>query len=211
MKFSTFGVAVVASIFAVAMVQSAAGDMPRVSPAVGKPLAAAEKLLQASPPDYKAALDMVHAAQAVPNRAPIDDYFINQFLGQISVGMKDNTTAATSFEAVADSPLIDQDTNKAVLLKNALIISTAANHYRKAIGYGAKLSAIEPLKYNLQGYLAVDYYNLHDDAHARDYAQKSLDAAKAAGEQPDSNAQTVLTGLSKSNTQTVKRKARKHH
>src|SRR5262249_54367127 len=126
-------------------------------------------------------------------------------------GMKDNAGAAASFEAVADSPLIEQDPNKPALLKNALILSTAANHYRKAIGYGDKLSTLGPLKHNLQGYLAVDYYNIHDDAHARDYAQKALDGAKAAGDEPDKNAQTVLAGLAKSSTRTVVRKSRRRH
>jgi hypothetical protein len=213
MKFGMFGMGTVVSLLTLAMVQHASGQASamNVSPAVGKPLAGAQKLMQASPPDYKSALDMVHTAQAVPNRTPTDDYFINQFLGQIAAATKDNATAAARFETVADSPMLDQDTNKAALLQNALILSTAASHYRKAISYGEKLSALGPLKHNLQGYLAVDYYNIHDDAHARDYAQKALDGAKAAGDQPDPNATTVLAGLAKSGTRTVVRKSRKHH
>ena len=213
MKFRIFRTGALASLLTLAMVQYASGQAGgmNVSPAVGKPLAEAQKLMNASPPDYRSALDMVHTAQAVPNRTPTDDYFINQFLGQIAAATKDNATAAARFESVADSPMIEQDANKPALLQNALILSTAASHYRKAIGYGAKLSALGPLKHNIQGYLAVDYYNIHDDAHARDYAQKAVDGAKAAGEQPDPNAATVLAGLAKSGTRTVVRKSRKHH
>lgn len=213
MKFGTFGMGAVAFLLSLAMVQYASGQAGsmNVSPAVGKPLADAQKLMKASPPDYKSALDMVHVAQAVPNRTPTDDYFINQFLGQIAAATKDDATAAARFESVADSPMLEQDANMAALLQNAIILSTAANHYRKAIGYGEKLTALGPLKYSLQGYLAVDYYNIHDDAHARDYAQKALDGAKAAGDQPDPNAKTVLTSLAKAGTRTVVRKSRKHH
>ena len=213
MKFELFGAGAFVGLLTATIIQCAAAESSamNVSPAVGRPLAEAQKLMKASPPDFKSALDLVHTAQAVPNRTPVDDYFINQFSGQIAAGMNDNAGAAASFEAVADSPLIEQDPNKPALLQNALILSTAANRYRKAIGYGQKLSVLGPLKYNIQGYLAVDYYNIHDDALARDYAQKALDGAKAAGEKPDQNAQTVLTGLSKSGTRTVVRKIRKHH
>ena len=211
MNFRIFGASALATLLTMGAVPSAfAADDLKVSPAVGKPLAEAQKFVQASTPDYKSALDLVHSAQAIPNRTPIDDYFINQFLGQISGATKDIPSAAASFEAVADSPLIEQDPNKPSLLQNAIILSTAANHYRKAVGYGDKLAALGPLKYNVDGYLAVDYYNLHDDARARDYAQKAVDGAKAAGE-TDRNGQTVLTSLSKPKTVMVRKRVRKSH
>jgi len=194
MKLRMLRAGLVAGLIALAApYSSASADMPKVSPAVGKTLADAQKLLQATPPDYKSALDLVHQAQAAPNRTPVDDYFINQFQGQIAAHTKDDATAAASFEAVADSPLIDQDANKAALLQNALILSTVAGHYRKAVQYGDKLSAMGPLKYDVEGDLSIAYYNLKDMTRARDLAQKSVDGAKAAGAQPDPNVLLVIS------------------
>jgi tetratricopeptide (TPR) repeat protein len=182
--------------------------MPKVSPAVGKTLADAQKLMQATPPDYKSALDLVHQAQAVPNRTPVDDYFINQFQGQIAAHTKDDATAAASFEAVADSPLIDQDANKAALLQNAIVLSSIAGHYKRAVQYGDKLAAMGPLKYDVEGDLSIAYYNLNDMTRARDLAQKSVDGAKAAGAQPDPNVLKVLANAQPTAKTTRVRKKR---
>jgi len=165
---------------------------PKVTPAVAKPLAGAQKLMQASPPDFKTALDLVHEAQAVPNRTPDDDYMINQFVASIAVGLKDYATATTAYEALADSPLLAQDDSKATILTNAVLLSTAKEHYQKAIHYGELLSAVGPLNNKVEANLAVAYFDTKDLPHAQTYAQKAIDDSKAAGEQPDPNAMSVL-------------------
>jgi tetratricopeptide (TPR) repeat protein len=212
MRSSTVRAGLVAVILAILMPYPAVADSSasatNVSPAVGKTLAQAQKLIQASPPDFKSALDMVHQAQALPSRTPIDDYYINQFLGQIAAGQKDLPTAATAFEAVADSPLIDQDANKTKLLENAILISTAAGHYRKAIHYGDVLAAAGPLSYQADNDLAVAYYKMKNQQRARDFAQKSVDGAKAAGQQPDQNSVLILSSAQPAAT--GHRRARKH-
>ena len=185
-----------------APVRAADTSAPKVTPAVGKPLAEAEKLLQATPPDYKTALDKIHEAQAVPNRSPIDDYDINLFLGQTAAALKDYATATTAFEAVAESPMLAQDDNKASMLQNAIILSTAASHYQKVIQYGNTLAAMGPLPYNIQERLAVAYYNTNDYARAKDYAEKGAAGAKAAGQQPEPAVlQIMVNSQIKSNNQ----------
>jgi hypothetical protein len=194
MKSNTICAALGAALFAAALSLAAqAKDTgPKITMAVAKPLGEAQKLMQLTPPDLKTALDKVREAQAVPGRTPLDDYMINQFAANIAVGLKDYPTATTDYEAMADSPLLDQDENKSATLSNAVFLSSAANHYQKAIHYGELMAALGPLPPKIQGTLAVDYYNLHDYPHARDMAQKSIDAAKAAGQQADPNALQVL-------------------
>jgi tetratricopeptide (TPR) repeat protein len=195
MKSNTLCAALAAGLLAAALfmpAQAADSAAIKVTPAVGKSLAEAQKLMQASPPDLRTAMDKVHEAQAVPGRTPQDDYIITQFAANIAIGLKDYATATADYEAMADSPLIDQDENKVSALSNALLLSSAANHYQKAIHYGELLAATGPLTPKNQGVLAIDYYNLRDYVRAKDMAQKSVDGAKAAGQQPDPNALQVL-------------------
>ena len=168
---------------------------PNVTPAVAKSLQSAQKLLQANPPDFKTALDLVHEAQAVPNRTPDDDYMINQFVATVAVGTQDYATATVAYEALADSPLLAQDDSKATILTNAVLLATAKEHYQKAVHYGDMLAALGPLTYKVEANLAVAYYDLKDNAHAQTYAQKAVDDAKAAGQQPDPNALSVLYNM----------------
>jgi len=183
--------ALVAGLFAaVWSVPAYADSGPKISPAVAKPLLEAQKLMAAG--DLKTALDMVHEAQAVPGRTAFDDYEINQFVANIAVGQKDFPTAATAYEALADSPMLDQDENKVSTLSNAVILSSSIQHYQKSLQYGDRLAALGPLTYKVQGTLAIDYFDLHDFAHAKDLAQKAIDGAKAAGQQPDPNWLSVM-------------------
>src|SRR6516162_634624 len=100
-----------ASLFAVNAYAAAAADNsgPKVSKDVGAPLGEAQKLMQAG--DNQGALAKIHEAQAVASRTPDDDYVINEFLANAAIGVKDYNTAATAYEAMADSPVLSEDPN----------------------------------------------------------------------------------------------------
>jgi hypothetical protein len=154
----------------------------KVSKAVAKPLSQAQKLMNSG--DLQGSLAAVKEAQAVPDRTPFDDYEINQFLGFISIKLNDHPTADTAFEAMADSPALP-DADKNNIVHNALLLSSEAKHYQKTIAYGQVLDAMNALNLETATQVAIAYYNTGDQAHAQQYAQKGIDFAKAAGQQPD--------------------------
>jgi hypothetical protein len=86
------------------------------------------------------------------------------------------------------------------MYNNALVLASAAGHYQKAVVYGQLLAALAPLSAESDLRMALDYYNLKDMAHAQEFAQKSIDAAKAAGTPPDPNAlRIVMNGQAQKN------------
>ncbi len=140
---------------------------------VAKNLAAAQKAMAAK--DYDGALADVKQAQAV-SEAPM--------------------------EATADSASLPDDQKKQVYTA-AFQLAANAKHYDKAIVYAQKLEAMGPLDAKMLADVAIAYYNLKDNAHAQQYAQKSIDAAKAAGQQPDQNMEIIImNGQAQSNDTT---------
>ncbi|HEY0107261.1 MAG TPA: hypothetical protein VGB91_14365, partial [Rhizomicrobium sp.] len=79
----------------------AADSGVKVSPAVGKLLGPAQKLLQAK--DYAGALALIKQAQAVPDQTPTDTYEINDFLANAALGLADYATADAAYEPMAES------------------------------------------------------------------------------------------------------------
>jgi len=163
-----------------------------LSKGVQSALAESQKLNQAG--DMQGALAKVKEAQAVPDRTPHDDFVINQFLGGISANLKDYATAATAYDAVLASPEFAAltDAEKKATLHDAIIVSSNAQHWQNAITYSQRLSAMQALDDGLLALTAIAYYNLKDSAHAKEFAQKSIDAAKAAGKQPDQGALEII-------------------
>lgn len=188
-----------ASLFLGAVSAQAADKTEKVSPAIGKPLQDAATAAKAN--DWATAMADVKLAQAVPDPTPFDTYKINQFLAVVSINQKDYATAATATEAAADSPAMP-DADKPPTYKNAFILASNTKQYDKAITYGQDLIALGPIDDATNVQLAIDYYELKDIAHAQQYAQKAIDDAKAAGQQPDANAlRIVMSGQVSQNNQ----------
>ena len=182
-----------------ASAQAADAKSDKVSPAVGKPLQEAGAAAKTS--DWATALADVKLAQAVPDPTPFDTYKINQFLAVVSINLKDYATAATATEAAADSPAMP-DTDKTATYKNAFILASNTKQYDKAVIYAQDLIALGPIDDSTYIQLSIDYYEMKDIAHAQQYAQKSIDDAKAAGQQPDANAlRIVMSGQVSQNNQ----------
>jgi hypothetical protein len=173
----------------------------KLSSAVLKPLAEAQKLFNAG--DLAGALVKLKEAQAVPDRKPIDDYTINQFLGGIAIKQNDYAAAAVAYEAMADSPALPDDpVQKKSILHNALLLSAQAKHYQKTVVYGQQLQALNGMDEQTTTSLAIAYFNLNDLPHAQQAAQQAIDLAKAAGKEPDPGMlQIVMNSQVTSNNQ----------
>jgi hypothetical protein len=167
-------------VAAVAFGTAAAED--KVSAAVGKPLLAAQNAMKAN--DLTTALAHVHEAQAVPDRTPFDDFTINEFLANISIGLKDYKTAATAYEAMADSPSLPAE-KKSNVLTNSVLLAANDQDWAHVIKYGEMLQAMGPLDQKISAPLSVAYYNTGNGAKATALAQSQADAATAAGRAPD--------------------------
>ncbi|HUO94573.1 MAG TPA: hypothetical protein VMU22_16725 [Rhizomicrobium sp.] len=175
--------------FALAPVAASAADTPKLTREVQNDLAGAQKAMQSN--DYATALSNVQKAQGVSDRTPYDDYMINTFLAEIYIGQKDYANATAPMEAAADSPAIPDDQKKQTYF-NAFQLAMNAKHYQKATTYGANLAAINALDANGYAMLAEAYYETQDFPHAEQYAQKSVDMAKAAGQTPNQGALVII-------------------
>jgi hypothetical protein len=164
---------------------------PGVSAPVGKLLQQAAPLLATDP---KAAMDLIKQAQALPDPKPFDTYKINEFLGQAAIKLNDHATAATAYEAMAESPSLADVTpdERAQTLRIAALLANEVKHYDKGIKYALAFNALggapDPL---ILTSLAEAYYFTNDFADADATAQKVIDATPA-GQAPDRNAIEIL-------------------
>jgi tetratricopeptide (TPR) repeat protein len=176
--------AVFAAAFAMttlAFATSAASAAPSVSHSLAKPLTAAQESMKTN--DFAGALAHMQEAQAVAERTDFDNYVINQFLGNIYIGLKDYANAAKAFEAMAASPALPP-ADKSNVSATIVQLAVNTNDWPTAIKYGEQLQAAGPLPAILAEQLAVAYYNSGDHAKANVLAKAQIDADKAAGRQP---------------------------
>lgn len=169
--------------------KSSASSQNHLSKAVGPQVMDAQKDLQSK--DFQSAMTKLKAAQAVADRTPFDDYIINRLIAGAAIGLNDMPTAATAQEAAADSTAMPDDDKKAVY-HDALQLSAYMKQWPKTIAYGQQLAQLNGLDYQTSANLAIAYYSSNDFPHAQQYAQQSMDMAKAAGQPPDQNAMNIV-------------------
>ena len=176
---------------AVAAEKPEAPAAPVVSKPVGVLLDAAKKLMIAN--DYVTAKATVTQALAVPNRTPIDDYEINNFLGNIAIKLNDHATADTMFETMAESPVVP-DADKPATFRIATLLANEAKHFDKALKYGRAFIALGgPPDELVLSTMSQSYYFTNDFANAESFASQSI-AATPAGKAPNQSAYQVLLG-----------------
>lgn len=166
-----------------------AEESAKVSKELAKPLIAAQAAMKAN--DFATALVHVREAQAVPNRTPFDDFTINEFLANIAIAQKDYATAATAYQAMADSPALPAD-KKVNTLTNAVLLASNENQPENVIRYAEQLQALGPLDPKIDGPLAVAYYNKGEAAKALAIATLEMNAATAAGQAPDQGVLDIM-------------------
>ncbi len=167
------------------------GSNAITNPAIGKALQEAQNDLKNN--DVAGAAAAVKTAQAVPNPTPIEIYFINKFVAAVAISQKDYPSATAAYEANAASPVLP-DTDKKEVFHNALLLASMTKDWQKSIEYGKQLEAANGLDAQTYGVIALAYYNLKDMTTAKAYAQKSIDASKAAGKQPEQTSLEIVLG-----------------
>ncbi len=196
---AAFAASLIFASAGVVTLTSPASAADKVSTSVGKPLAAAQKLMTSG--DFSGALAKVQEAQTVADRTPFDDYKINQFLAFVYLKQNDYNSATTAYEAMADSPAMPEEDKKDTF-HNACLLSSQIKHYQKAIVYCGQFAALGPLDDQTAATFAEDYYFTNDMPHAQQYAQQAIDFAKSAGKQPNEAAlQIVMSTQAKQNNQ----------
>jgi hypothetical protein len=176
-------------VFAAAQgaVAADAPKTPKLTHAVAVALTDAQKATGTK--DYPTALAAIEKAKAVSGPTPYDTLMINRFAMGIHVGMNDMAAADVDAEAAADTdPTQIPDTDKPAVYRAALQLAMNAKHYDKAIKYGKLYGALTPPPPAAdQALITQAYYLGGDYAGATAMAQKSIDAATAAGQKPQRN------------------------
>lgn len=166
---------------------------PTVSTAVGKLLQQAQPLMESNTAQ---ALDLIKQAQALPDQTAFDTWKINEFLGQAYIKLGDHVNADTAWEAMADSPALDQVTpdEKAQTLRIATLLAIEQKHYDKGIKYAKAFVALggapDP---TVMSSLSEAYFYSNDYANAETTASQVI-AATPAGQAPPRGALEVQFG-----------------
>ncbi len=176
---------------------SAAG--PKVSKAVATPMSEAQTLAKAG--DFNGALAKVKEAQALSDKTSYDDYVIANFLGYVAINLKDYKLATQAYEAMAASPDLPEADRKSTL-HNAVLLEDTQQQYAKVLEYSKQLEAAGGMDDKTYAAAAKAAYFTSDMTNAQAYAQKSIDLAKAAGQQPQQAAlEIVMSTSAKANNQ----------
>jgi hypothetical protein len=163
---------------------------PHLSKSLSADIIDAQKMIQAK--DFQGALAKLKTLQGTATE-PYDVYVINRLIFAAAIGLNDMPTAGAAIEAAAASPAVPDDDKKSILY-DALQVSANLQQWPQAIQYGQQLAQLNGLDARATGILAIAYYDTKDYAHAQQYAQQSIDLAKAAGQPPDQNALQIIEG-----------------
>jgi hypothetical protein len=143
--------------------------------------------------DYTTAKSTVLQAREVPNRTVIDDFEINNFLGNIAIKLNDHATAEVAFSAMAESAEIPE-TEKPATFRIASLLATEQKHFDKGIKYGKAFVALGgPPDDTVLASMSEAYYYTNDFASAETTGKQAI-AAAPAGKLPNENALTVVFG-----------------
>ena len=145
--------------------------------------------------DWTTAKAKLAEARAVSNPTAFDTFEIEMVAAFVAVNTADHVAALASYKKVIDNPFFAQTQTAAQqssTLKNAMILANETSDYTSAIAFGAKLAAMGPVDDATEIALAFAYYGNKDYAMAKSLAQKSIDAAMAAGTKPNDVATEIV-------------------
>jgi hypothetical protein len=151
--------------------------------------------------DWTTAKAKLEEARAVSNPSEFDTFEIETLAAFASVNTGDHSNALASYKKVIASPFFATTQTSAQqisTLTNAIILANAASDFTSAIAFGAKLSTLGPVDDATAIMLAMAYYGNKDYATAKSLAQKSIDAAIAAGTKPSEVAAEIVAKSSAS-------------
>jgi tetratricopeptide (TPR) repeat protein len=181
--------------FTPATVQAAEQAKPKISKAVGVPLQAAQKAMQAK--QWDTALAELKKAQAVEKRTPVEDYQIDEFLGYIYAQQKKYKEAATVFERMINSGQMppDQVDDRTKVVAQMYF---QEKDYKKAAELSKKWLDKHPNNEEMSVVLGQSYYLLNDFKNAGTVMSGVVSNMEKAGQTPKENyIQLVLSSYYK--------------
>lgn len=169
-----------------------AAEQPHVSREVGEPLNDAIKAAQKK--DWAAAQTALQKAESVSKKSAFDQLKIDQIKAFVAVQQKDYATATEAYEAVVASPAFGtlDPQQQQESLRNALLLSTNAQHWPQVISAAERLQKMTPLDSTALTNLAVAYYNQKDLAKAKNAAEQAMKLDEAAGKPPTQAALQII-------------------
>jgi hypothetical protein len=184
------GIAAVAGITAPTAVL--ADSKPGISKAIAKQMQAVVTALQAK--DYATASAKLNEAKAATGRTPYDDYKIAQIEGYIALNQNNHAGALAAYKSILDyADMPPEDAGQ--IYQATMELANEASDYPTAIKAGTKFVALGPASDVALAQLAVAYYYSKDLPNAKIWAQKSVDASKAANKAPDHGALQILQNV----------------
>lgn len=177
---------------------SEAGDPPTPAPpTMSAPVSRIVKALMnaAGKRDWAMAEAKLQQVRAVPGPSAFDLIQIDAVASFIAINTGDHPTALAAYKRMIANPLfltVQTSQEQGATLKNAMILSNEAGDFTGAIGFGEKLAAAGSLGDMSANALAFAYWGNKDYAKAQVLAQKSIDAAVAAGKKPDESALQIV-------------------
>ena len=145
--------------------------------------------------DWTTAKAKLAEARAISNPTEFDTFEIEMVEAFVAVNTADHAAALASYKKVVDSPYFTATQTKpqqSSTLENAMILANEASDFTDTISFGTKLAAIGPVDDATAIALAFAYYGNKDYATAKTLAQKSIDAAIAAGTKPSEVAAEIV-------------------
>jgi hypothetical protein len=167
---------------------------PRMSPRVNDAMKAV--LAAAGQRDWTTAKAKLAEARTIPNPSAFDTFEIDTAAAFVAVNTGDFPGGLASYKKAIASPFFataQTSAQQGLTLKNAIILANAASDFSGAIAFGAKLAAIGPVDDATSIMLAMAYFGNRDYATAKRLAQKTIDAAIAAGAKPSADAIEIVT------------------
>jgi tetratricopeptide (TPR) repeat protein len=162
---------------------------PKISKALSKPLSDAQKAFAAK--DWATMIAKMKEAQALTDLTDYDKYIVNYFSGLAYYNSGDKASATPYFVAAAESAAPPPE-DQATALRIALDLENDAKDYAKVIELGQRAAKAGPVDGGVAAEVAIAYYETGDFANAKVYAQKSIDAATAAGKIPERAAYQII-------------------
>jgi Tfp pilus assembly protein PilF len=148
-----------------------AAPKQKLSPAVQKPLVAAQKAMNEK--NWDEATTQIAAARAVESKTPYDAFMIDELGWYVALQKKDYVASAEALERAVASGFVT-DADKPGRLKALTQMSLQNKQYDKAIQYGAEYLKLSPTDTEIALQLAQARYLTDDFAGARAAAEQII-------------------------------------
>jgi Tfp pilus assembly protein PilF len=149
----------------------AGAKQQKLSPAMQKPLVAAQKAMNEK--NWDEAMTQIAAARAVEPKTPYDAFMVDELGWYIALQKKDYVASAEALERVIASGFVS-DADKPARLKALTQMSLQNKQYDKAIQYGTEYLKLSPADTEIALQLAQARYLTNDFAGARAAAEQII-------------------------------------